>query len=85
MGEAVEDHQKIKLVIAQIRGLSVADAAMDQLVADVARAVQDHVKEERDKLFPKARSAPGLALASLGLQLKARQLQLTQGAAATPA
>jgi len=31
---------------------------------------------ERDELFPKARSAPGLDLASLGLQLKERQLEL---------
>ena len=39
------------------------------------------MKEERDELFPKARSAPGLDLAALGIQLKERQLQLMQEAA----
>lgn len=82
--EAVDEHQHIKLLIAQIRERGAADSTMDQLVADLARAVEDHVKEERDELFPKARSAPGLELAPLALRLKERQLQLTQGAAAAP-
>jgi hypothetical protein len=55
---------------------------MDQLVADLARAVEDHVKEERDELFPKARGASGLDLAALGMQLKERQLELMQEIAA---
>ena len=49
---------------------------MDQLVANLARAIEDHVKEERDELFPKARSAPRIDLAALGLQLKERQQAL---------
>ena len=85
VAEAVEEHQQVKLLVARIRELGAADTTMDELVADLARAVEDHVKEERDELFPKARSAPGLELAALGLQLKERQMQLTQGAAATPA
>ena len=76
VAEAEEEHQTAKLLIAQLREMRAADATMDQLVAGLARAVEDHVKEERDELFPKARSAPGLDLASLGLQLKERQLEL---------
>jgi hypothetical protein len=40
-----------------------------------------NVKDERDELFPKARSAPGLDLAALGIQLKERQLQVMREAA----
>jgi hypothetical protein len=53
---------------------------LDQLVADLARAVEDHVKEERDELFPKARSAPGLDLAALADRLRQRQRDLVNEA-----
>ena len=76
LDEALEEHQQAKALIAQIRDLGTADRTMDQLVADLARAIEDHVKEERDELFPKARSAPRMDLAALGLQLKERQQAL---------
>jgi iron-sulfur cluster repair protein YtfE (RIC family) len=76
--EAEEEHLEAKNLIARIRDIGTADARMDQLVADLARAVEDHVKEERDELFPKARSAAGLDLAALGLELLKRQQQLAQ-------
>ena len=85
VAEAEEEHQRAKQLIAQIRDMRTADTAMDQLVADLARAVEDHVKEERDELFPKARSAPGLDLAALGMQLKQRQQQLMQERSPTAA
>ena len=78
VAEAEEEHQQAKRLIAQIRETGAAGAAMDQMVADLARAIEDHVKDERDELFPKARSAPGLDLAALGIQLKERQLQLVR-------
>src|SRR4051812_23106207 len=81
VAEAEQEHRQAKLLISQIRELRTADSTLDQLVADLARAVEDHVKEERDELFPKARSAPGLDLNALGLQLKERQAELMQGAA----
>ena len=81
--EAEDEHQGAKLLIAQIRELGEADATVDQLVADLARAIEHHVKNERDELFPKARSASGLDLFALGLQLKERQLQLMRETAAT--
>ena len=85
VAEAEEEHRQAKLLIAQIRKLGTADATMDQLVADLARAVEDHVKEERDELFPKARSASGLDLAALGVRLNERQNELMQKSAATRA
>jgi iron-sulfur cluster repair protein YtfE (RIC family) len=82
LDEAREEHQQAKDLVAQIRALDAADEEMDQLVAQLSRAVEHHVKEERDELFPKARSAPGLDLAALGEQLRERQqaLQATQAA-----
>lgn len=78
LDEAAQEHAQAKELIAQIRQLSTADPTMDRLVADLARAVEDHVKEERDTLFPKARSAAGLDLAELGDRLKQRQQDLVR-------
>jgi hemerythrin superfamily protein len=74
--EARAEHQQAKDLIAKIQGMQAADPAMDDLVAVLARAIDHHVKEERDHLFTKARVAPGLDLMALGAQLKARQEEL---------
>ena len=74
--EAVDEHRRVKALIAQIRALGQADDTMDQLVTALARAVEDHVKEERDELFAKARSAADLDLLALGDQLRQRQQEL---------
>ncbi len=74
--EAVDEHQQAKALIAQIRAIGQVDETMDQLVAALARAVEDHVKEERDELFPKARSAADLDLLALADQLRQRQQEL---------
>ena len=78
LDEAEEEHQQAKELIAQIREIPAADATMDQLVADLARAVEHHVKEERDELFPKARSAAGMDLAALAAQLSRMQQELQE-------
>ena len=76
LDEAESEHAEAKALIARIRELDAADEAMDSLVAELARAIEHHVKEERDELFPKARSAPALDLAALGAQLRQRQQEL---------
>ncbi len=78
LDEAEQEHDEARTLIAQIRQLGAADTTMDQLVAALARAVEDHVKQERDELFPKARAAAGLDLAELGTRLKQRQQVLEQ-------
>ncbi|MDB5750134.1 MAG: hypothetical protein JWP65_555 [Ramlibacter sp.] len=75
LDEAQAEHQQAKDLIAQIEALPAADAAMDTLVAALARAIDHHVKEERDQLFPKAKVS-GLDLDALGAQLKERQQEL---------
>ena len=74
--EAQAEHQQAKELIAQIQGLGAADAAMDALVAKLNVAIEHHVKEERDELFPKAKAAAGLDLDALGAQLRERQQEL---------
>ena len=78
LDEAEAEHAQAKQLIAQIRGLRTADAGMDELIAELARAIEHHVKEERDELFPKARSTSGLDLGALALQLRQRQQELMQ-------
>jgi iron-sulfur cluster repair protein YtfE (RIC family) len=76
LDEAQAEHQEAKDLIAQIEGMAAADEAMDDLVTKLACAIEHHVKEERDHLFPKARAAAGLDLDALGAQLKDRQQEL---------
>jgi len=76
LDEAQAEHQRVKALVARIEGLSEADAAMDDLVSQLARAVENHVKEERDLLFPKARAAQGLDLEEVGARMKERQQEL---------
>ena len=80
LDELEEQHAEAKALIARIRDLGEPGAEMDQLVADLARAIEDHVKEERDELFPKASTTPGLDLAALTAQLDQRQRELTRQA-----
>ena len=76
LDEAKAEHQQAKALIARIEGLGQADVTLDDLVSQLARAIEHHVKEERDQLFPKARSTPALDLVALGAQLKERQQEL---------
>jgi hemerythrin superfamily protein len=76
LDEAQAEHQQAKELIAQIQSAKRAAPAVDDLVSELARAVEQHVKEERDHLFPKARSAEGLDLEALGARLQERQQEL---------
>lgn len=74
--EAEAEHQQAKQLIADIREVSEPGDAMDMLVAALNVAIDHHVKDERDELFPKAKVAPGLDLAGLGEELRQRQAEL---------
>jgi iron-sulfur cluster repair protein YtfE (RIC family) len=80
--EGIEEHGQAKELIARIREEGTAGDAMDALVAQLARAIEHHVKEERDELFPKARAAAGMDLAAVGRQLHDRQQELVATLAA---
>jgi iron-sulfur cluster repair protein YtfE (RIC family) len=76
LDEATAEHQEAKQLIADIRAAGQADPAMDGLVAELNVAIDHHVKEERDELFPKARASSGLDLVAIGKQLMERQEEL---------
>jgi hemerythrin superfamily protein len=82
LDEAQSEHQEAKELIAQIQSLGTASPDMDDLVSKLASTVEHHVKEERDELFPKARTAKKLDLAALGEQLRGRQQALEARATA---
>jgi len=76
LDEALSEHQEAKELISDIRGIGTANPAMDTLVAELHVAIEHHVKEERDWLFPKARTAVNLDLMGLGGKLRDRQQEL---------
>jgi len=81
LDEAEAEHQQAKEMIARIEALAEAGPPMDELVQQLALAIEHHVKEERDRLFTKARSTPGLDLGELAARLKERQQELEAQAA----
>lgn len=76
LAEAQAEHQEAKYMIARLQAMTAADDAMDTLVAELNVAIEHHVKEERDQLFPKASAARGLNLLGLGGRLRERQQEL---------
>lgn len=78
LDEAEEEHAAAKELIADIQTLRTANPAIDTLVAELNVAIEQHVKEERDQLFPKALAATGLDLMAIGRQLRDMQKALNQ-------
>jgi hypothetical protein len=78
LDEAEEEHAHAKDLITRIRALDVADGGLETLVVELNRVIEHHVKEERDEIFPKAKTAPGIDLEAMGEQLRDRQ-QALQG------
>ena len=76
--EAQQEHDRARELIAQVQALGTAGAEMDECITKLAMEVEHHVKEERDILFPKARTC-GLDLAALAAQLRQRQQDLQAG------
>ncbi|WP_048440042.1 hemerythrin domain-containing protein [Caenimonas sp. SL110] len=79
LDKALAEHQQAKQLIADIRGIGKANAAMDTLVAELNVAIENHVKDERDMLFSKAMAAPDVDLLSLADQMFERQQELEAG------
>lgn len=79
LDEAEAEHQQARELIARIDAMRGSGPELDELVMQLARAVEHHVKEERDHLFPKARAAAQLDLEELGARLQQRQEELQAG------
>jgi hemerythrin superfamily protein len=77
LAEAEVEHQTAKDLIAQIEGMDEADEMFDAKVTVLGEYIDHHVKEERNEIFPKARSARKLDLVALRDELMARKEELT--------
>ena len=84
LDEAEVEHQTAKDLIAQIEGESEADDKFDAKVKVLGEYIDHHVKEEKNEIFPKARSARKLDLVAMRDELEARKEELMSemGAAA---
>lgn len=80
MDEALQEHAAAKEVIARIESMKPTDAAYDATVQQLGKLIDQHVLEEREQIFLKARNA-ALDLRGLTLPLLKRQQQLKKAAA----
>ena len=76
LAEAEVEHQSAKDLIAQIEAGDEADEMFDAKVKVLGEYIDHHVKEERNEIFPKARSARKLDLVAMREEIAARKEEL---------
>lgn len=82
IAEAEVEHQGAKDLIAQILAMQTADELFDATVTVLGEYIDHHVKEERNGIFPKARSARSLDLVSMRTELESRKEELLNSVSA---
>lgn len=75
MDEADEEHDSAKSLIAQLESMEPDDDHYDAKVIVLGEYIDHHVKEEQEKMFPKAKKAK-LDLVELGNQILQRKQEL---------
>jgi hemerythrin-like domain-containing protein len=73
LAEAEVEHAGAKDLIAQIESMDQVDEMFDAKVKVLGEYIDHHVKEERNQIFPQARSSRGLDLVSMREELRARK------------
>jgi hemerythrin superfamily protein len=81
MEEALREHAEAKKSINRIQAMSPGDAAYDDTVKQLGESIMDHVMEEREQMFLKARYSTA-DLRGMVPELYARKKQLQTGAPA---
>jgi len=76
LDEAEVEHQSAKDLIAQIQEMAEPDEKFEAKVKVLGEYVDHHVKEERNEIFAKARSARKLDLVAMREELEARKEEL---------
>jgi hemerythrin superfamily protein len=82
MDEAEVEHEGVKDLIAQLESMSPGDDLYDAKVTVLGENVDHHVKEEQDKMFPKAKKAK-VDLQALGQEMSQRKKELQEELEAT--
>jgi len=77
MEEALEEHAEAKSTIAQIQAMKPTNAEYDGTVKKLAKLIDQHVLEERERIFLQAQYA-SLDLRGLALPLLKRKQQLVK-------
>lgn len=73
LAEAEVEHASAKDLIAQIEAMGEANEMFDAKVKVLGEYIDHHVKEERNEMFPKARSNRKLDLVGMRDELAARR------------
>lgn len=81
MDEALLEHAEAKDTIARIQGMAPTDEGYDDMVMQLCQTVLDHVMDERERMFLKARYSTA-DLRGMVPELYARKKELLTG---TPA
>ena len=55
VGEALEEHGEVKQMLREIGRLSAEEDQWSEMVNELKMAVQHHVREEEERMFPAAR------------------------------
>lgn len=76
IGEATVEHGSLKMLIAELEGMSASDKLFDPTVKVLQEYVEHHVEEEETEMFPKVRRTK-LDLVEIGRQLAARKQELS--------
>jgi hemerythrin superfamily protein len=82
VSEAREEHQTVKQLIAELKGMEEADEEFESQFSELMENVQHHVEEEETEMLPKVEES-ALDLKSLGEQMSERRQELQNGGKAT--
>jgi hemerythrin superfamily protein len=80
--EAIEEHQTVKQLISELKGMEEADEDFESQFSQLVENVQHHVEEEENEMLPKVEQSE-LDLNSLGQQMSQRKQELQNGGRAT--
>jgi len=76
VAEGLKEHDKIKGLIGQLKGLSSEQAIYDSIVRQLKECVTHHVQEEESEMLPQAEEQFGGELERLGTEMQQRKQQL---------
>jgi hemerythrin superfamily protein len=80
IGEAIEEHHVVKILLGELSSMSSEDEAFDAKVTVLMENVRHHVEEEESELLPQSEKILGTdELTRLGEQMAARKRQLGAG------
>ena len=81
--EAVEEHNIVDWIIAQMKKLSPGDENYDAKFSTLKENVEHHIEEEEKEMFPEAEQKLGSQITALGEKMQERKEALMKRASTT--